>query len=139
MYIWYSISIPQVEINKILNQHSVYYHPSLSELTSRMHPLIFLWTCKGFISPEYFLKFFSNLYIQPWLRKIFKLMMLKLLENTFASQKNKSVDFYSCPEQISPPGFYHHHSRQKEIIHFLRTIFFENLFFPSRKGGGLRS
>ena len=36
-------------------------------LTSRIHPfsLIFLWTPKRFISPEYFLKFFSNLYIYP--------------------------------------------------------------------------
>ena len=32
--------------------------PSPSELTSRIHALIFLWTPKGFISPEYFRSFF---------------------------------------------------------------------------------
>ena len=42
--------------------------PSPSELTSKIHPHIF-WIPKGFISPEYFLIFFSNLYITPWLQK----------------------------------------------------------------------
>ena len=32
---------PQVSINKMLNKHIVDYHPSLSQLTSRIHPLIF--------------------------------------------------------------------------------------------------
>ena len=61
---------PQVRID---------YHPSPSELTSRTHPVIFLWTPKGFISPEYFLNFFSNLYIAQWSRKSFKFMVLRLL------------------------------------------------------------
>ena len=42
--------------------------PSPSELISKIHPHIF-WIPKGFISPEYFLIFFSNLYITPWLQK----------------------------------------------------------------------
>ena len=33
------------------------------------------------------------------------------------------------PKQNSPPGLYHHHSRQMEITHFHRTA-----FFTSRKG-----
>ena len=58
---------PQVRINKMVNEHTVDYHPSPSELTSRIHPLIFLWTPKGFMfSPECFLNFFSNLYFVPW-------------------------------------------------------------------------
>ena len=40
-------------------------------------------TTKGFISPEYFLNLFSNLYIPPWLWKSFKFLMLRLLEDTF--------------------------------------------------------
>ena len=49
---------PQVRISKMVNEHTVDYHPSPSELTSRIHPLIYLWTAKGFIfSPEYFLNF----------------------------------------------------------------------------------
>ena len=45
--------------------HTVDYHPSPSKFTSSVHPLIFLWTPKRFISPEYFLHFFSNVYIAP--------------------------------------------------------------------------
>ena len=55
----------QVRINKMGNEHTIDYHPSPSELTSRIHPLIFLWSSKGFISLEYLLNFFSNLYIPP--------------------------------------------------------------------------
>ena len=53
---------PQVRSNKMVNEHTIYYHPSPSELTSRIHALIFLWTPKGFISKEYFLNF-SETYI----------------------------------------------------------------------------
>ena len=35
---------PQVRINKMVNKHIVDYHSSSSKLTSRIHPLIFLWT-----------------------------------------------------------------------------------------------
>ena len=49
---------PQVRINKMVNKHTVDYHPSPSRLISRIHPLIFLLTPKGFISPESFLNFF---------------------------------------------------------------------------------
>ena len=54
-------------INKLANEHTVDYHPIPSELTSRIHPLVLLWTPKGFISPEYFFVISSNLYIPPWL------------------------------------------------------------------------
>ena len=71
---------PQVRIKKMVNEHTVDYHPSPSQLISRIHPLIFLWTPKGFISPESFLNFFLNLYIPPWLRKSFKFIVLRLLQ-----------------------------------------------------------
>ena len=77
---------PQVRINKMVNEYTVDYHYSPSGFTSRIYPLIFLWTPKGLMSPEYFLNFFSNLYIPPWLQKSFKFMVLRLLENTFVSQ-----------------------------------------------------
>ena len=63
---------PQFMINKTANEHTVDYHPSPSELTSWINLLIFRWTPKRFISLEYFLNFFSKLYIPPWLRKSFK-------------------------------------------------------------------
>ena len=74
----------------MVNEHIIDYHPNLSEFTSSIHSL-FLWTPKEFISPEYFLDFFSNLYIPPCLQKSFKFIVLSLLENTFVSQKPESV------------------------------------------------
>ena len=118
----------------MVNEHTVDYHPSPSEFTSRIRCLIFLWIPKGFISPEYFLIFFWNLYIPPWLQSCFKFMVLRLLENTFVSQKTNL-----CPKQNSPPGFYHYHSRQKEITHFPQTKCLENLFFVSRQGEAYRA
>ena len=79
------------------------FSKNVSEFASRIHPLIFLWSPKGFISPEYFLDFFSNLYIPPWLRKSFKFMTLRWLENTFLRQKIESVHFYSYPQGKLPP------------------------------------
>ena len=89
----------RVRINKMVNKHTADYHPSPSQVTSRINPLIFLWTTKGFISPESFLNFFLNLYIPPWLQKSFKFMVLRLLANIFVSQKIESVHFYSCPQE----------------------------------------
>ena len=71
---------PQARINKMVNKYTVDYHPSRSQLISRIHTLIFLWTRKGFISPESFLNFFLNLYIPPSLWKSFKVMVLRLLQ-----------------------------------------------------------
>ena len=47
----------------MVNEHTVDYHPSPSELTLRIHPLIFLWTPKRFISsPECFLNFLKPVF-----------------------------------------------------------------------------
>ena len=67
-------------------------HPNPSVLTSRIHPLLFLWTPIGlYLSPEHFLNFVSNLYILPWLEEIFKFIVFRLLENEFSSQKIQST------------------------------------------------
>ena len=93
----------RVRINKMVNEHTVDYHPSPSQLTSRIHPFIFIWTPKRFVFPESFLKFSFNLFIQPWLRKNFKFMVLRLPANTFMSQKIEFVHFYSCSQaKLSP-------------------------------------
>ena len=89
---------PKVRISKMINKNIVDYHPSPSQLISMIHTLIYLWTRKGFISPESFLKLFLNLHTPTWLRKSFKFIVLRLLANTFVSQKIKSVHFYSCPQ-----------------------------------------
>ena len=108
---------PQARINKMVNKHTVNYHPSPSQLISRIHPLIFLWTPKGFISPESFLNFFLNLYIPPWLQKSFKFIVLRLLANTFVNQESvESVNFYSCPQAKLSPGFYHYPSGRRKLL-----------------------
>ena len=114
-------------------------HPSPSQLTSRIHPLIFLWTPKGFISPESSLNFFLILYIPPSLQKRLKLTVLRLLANTLVSQKIEYVHFCSCSEAKPSPRFLSLLPRQKEITHSSRTAFSKDLFFPSRirRGWGL--
>ena len=125
---------PQVRINKTVNKHTVNYLPTTSQLTSRIFLVKFMWTTAGFISPE-FLNFSLNLYIPPWLRKNFKLMVLRLLANTFVSQKSESVHFYPCLQVKLSRRFLSLPPRQKEITHSSRTAFSEDLFFPQQKGG----
>ena len=96
----------------------------ISELTSRIHRLLFLSTPQGFIfSPEYFLIFFSNRYIEPWFQKSFKFMVL--LENAFLLM-SPSKTFHQILIITTP---------QEETTHFPQTKIF--IFFLSRKGGGL--
>ena len=78
----------------MVNKYTFDYHPSPSQFVSRIHPLIFPWTPKGFFFPESFLNFFLNLYVPPWLWKSFKLIVLRLLANISVSQKIESVNFY---------------------------------------------
>ena len=120
----------------MINKHTVDYHPSPSGLASRIHPLKFLWTPQVFISPDYLLNFFSDLYVPIWLGKIFKFMVLRLLENAFVSQNLNLFIFTHTPKQNSPLGSHHHSlpSSQKETTHFSRQRFFQNLFPPIIKG-----
>ena len=107
----------QVRINKMVNKHTVDYHPHPSQLISWIHPLIFLWSPKGFISPKPFLNFFLNLYIPLCLWKGFKFIVLRLRANTFVNQKIESVHFYSCPQAKLSPRFLSSPIRQKEVTH----------------------
>ena len=77
---------PQARINKMVNKHSVDYHPIPSQLISRIHTLIFLWNPKGFVSPESSFNFILNLYVPPCLLKNFE-FSVKITSNTFVSQK----------------------------------------------------
>ena len=80
------ISKPSGQGQQNSKPHTVDCHPSPSELTSMIHPLICLWILKRLISLEYFLNFFSNLYIPSCLQKSFKFMVLRLLEDTYVSR-----------------------------------------------------
>ena len=123
---------PHVKINKMVNKHTVGYHPSSSQLTSRIHPLIFLWTPKGFISPESFLNFFLNLY-STMIRKSFKFMMLRLLANTFVSQKTESVHFYSLAPSKTLPQFFIITPQTEGNYPFPPNSIFWRSIFPQEK------
>ena len=129
---------PQARANKIINKHTFGYQPSPSQLISRIHTLIFLWTPKGFISPESFLNFFLNLYISPWLRKSFK-FSVKITANTFVSQKIESVHFYSYPQANSTAGFYHYPPGRRELPIPPQQCFFKIFFLEKKRGRGLSS
>ena len=130
---------PQVKISKMVNKHTVNYHPSPSQLISRIHTVMFPWTPKGFISPESFLNFFLNLYIPPWLRKSFKFIVLRLLQIHLWVKKLNLFNFTHAPKQNSPPGFDHYPPADGNCPFHQNSIFWR-YFFPSRKrGGGLCS
>ena len=64
----------------------------------------------------------------------FQIYSVKTTVNTFVSQKIESVQFYSCPKQNSPPGFYRYPPGRRELRitpeqHFLK------IFFPELKEG----
>ena len=126
---------PQVRIKKMVNEHTVDYHPSPSQLISRIHPLIFLWTPKGHISLESFLNFFLNLYIPLWLRKSFKFIVLRLLQIHLWVKKLNLFDFTHAPKQNSPPGFYHYSPGRRELPIPSRTAFSKDIFSWAERGG----
>ena len=125
---------PQVRINKMVNKHTVDYHPSSSQLTSKIYPLRFLCTPKGFIFSESFLNFFLNLYIPPWLWKSFKVIVLRLLQYICES-KNWICSFLIMTPSKTLPRFLSLSSRQTEIAHSSRTTFFEDIFSWGERGG----
>ena len=98
-----------------------------SKTYCRLSIIVFLWTPKGFISPESFLNFPQNLYISPWLRKSFKFIVLRLLQIHLWVKKLNLFNFTHGPKQNSPLGFYHYlPGRRKSPIpaehHFLKIF-----------------
>ena len=116
---------PPVRINKMVNKHTVDYQPSPSQLISRTHLLVLLWTPEGFISPESFLSFFLSLYIPPWLRKSFKFIVLRLLQIHFWVKK--------ATTRPPPLACFHHYSQADGNCPFLPNSVFWRYFFLSRK------
>ena len=96
--------------------------------------IIFLWTPKGFISPESFLNFLLNLYIPPWLPKSFKFIVLRLLQIHLWVKKLNLFNFTHAPKQNSPPGFDHYPPADGNCPFHQNSIFWR-YFFPSRKRG----
>ena len=127
---------PQARINKMVNKHTVDYHPSPSQLISRIHTLMFIWTPKGFISPESFLNFFLNLYIPPWFRKCFKFIVLRLLQIHLWVKKLHLFYPTHAPKQNSPSDFYHYPPGRRELPIPLEQHFLKILFPEQKEEGG---
>ena len=117
----------------MVNKHSVDYHPCPSQLISRIHTLIFLWTRKEFISPESFLNFFRNLYIPQWLWKSFKVIVLLLMQICLWVKKLNLFIFIHAPKQNSPPDFYHYPPGKRDLPVPPEQCFLK-IFFPEDKG-----
>ena len=89
----------------------------------RLSIIVFLWTPKGFISPE------------SLVAEKFQIFSVKTTANTFVSQKVESVQFYSCPQAKLSPRFWSLSPRQTGISHSTRTAFSEDIFSWAERGG----
>ena len=118
---------------QMLNEHMVDYHPSLSEFTSRIHPLIYLRTLKGFISPEYLI-FFSNLHIPPGLKKMFQIHGAKITWKYTFESKNRICSFSLMPQANPPPP-----PQAERNYPFHPNKVFWKSFFLQQRGRGLWS
>ena len=92
----------------------------------------FCRTLKALSLSRIFVEFFVKPVYPPWLVKIFKFMVFRLMENAIGSQKIESRLFTCTPytKPKSSPGSYHHAQAEGND-----SKIFENLFPPSRKGG----
>ena len=92
-----------------------------------------------YLNLEILLNFLSKLYIPPWLGKIFKFLVFKLLEDAFASHKIGSGIFLLMPPGEFLPQVLVISSPQAEGNYTSpHAVFFENLS-PSRRGGACSS
>ena len=92
----------------------------------------FPWTPREFISPEFFLNFFLNLYSPPWSHKSFKVP--RLLQIHLWVKKLNLFIFNHAPKQNSLPGFYHYPPGRWELPIPPEQRFWR-YFFLRRKGG----
>ena len=129
--------ITQLRINKTVNKHTVNYHPSPSQLISRIHPLMFLWTPKAFI--RIFLELFPKLVYSTMVAEKFQIYGVRITANTFVSQKIESLHFYSWPQLKVCPRFVSFSHKQMGITHSTHSSVFWRCYLLRRKGAGLWS
>ena len=121
---------PQIRIDRMVNKNTANYHPCPSQSISRIHPVIFLWTPKGFISPEFFLNFFLNLYSWErvsnlWCWYYWQIMWPKKL-NLFLSNH--------APSKTLLQGFIITPNAEENYPFLPSSIFWRSMFYPSESG-----
>ena len=104
----------QARIKKIVNKHTVYYHPNPSQLIWRIHTLVFLWTPKGFISPRIFLDFFPKPVYSTMVMEKFQIYSVRITANTFMS-KNWMYSILPMPPSKTLRRFYHYPPARREL------------------------
>ena len=91
----------------MVNKHTADYRPSHSQLTSRIHPLIFLWTSEGFIFPEKYFEFFLKPVRPTMFSEKFQVYGVKITSKYIYELKNSILFiFTNAPKQNSPLGSY---------------------------------
>ena len=116
-------------INQVVNKHTVDYHPSPSQLISRILPLIFRLTPTGLIFPESLLIFFLKPVYSTMVADKFQIYSIKITATRFLSQKIESVHFYWYPQVKLSAKFLSLSPRQTGISYSSQTAFFEDIFF----------
>ena len=91
---------PQVRINKMVNEHTVDYYPSLSELTSWIHPLIFLWTSRGLYSLQNIFEFFLKPVYCTIVAEKFKIHGVKITGKCICESKKMNLFIFTCVPKL---------------------------------------
>ena len=87
----------QVRINKMVSKLTADYHPSPSQLTSRIHPHISMDSQEIYLSRN-FLQFFSKpVFSSPWSRKS-QIYSVKVTGNYISEPKNWICSFLLIPQ-----------------------------------------
>ena len=120
-------------MNKMVNKHTADYHPIPSESTSRIHPLIFLWTLRVFSLTNISWIFCQTCISHHACRNFWIYGIILLLENKFVSQKIEFLHFYSYPQAFCPQDFITTTLGRRNTFP-LNTAFWKSIF-PQQKGG----
>ena len=114
----------------MVNKHTVDYHPSPSQLISRIHTHISMDSLGVYLS-RIFLEFFPKP-VYSTMVKSFKFIVLRLLE-IYLWVKKLFISTHA-PKQNSPPGLYHYPPGRRELPIPPKQRFVK-IFFPEGKDG----
>ena len=119
---------PQVRMDKMINELTIDYNPSPWELTSRIHPLIFLWRLW-----RTFLESFFKLLYTTMVVEIFQIYCVKITWRYIFESRNWIYSFLVMPLNKTLP------QNRKKLPILPKQHFLKIYFSPSRKRGRLCS
>ena len=79
---------PQVRINQMVNKHTVDYHPSPSQLISRIHSRIYFYGLLRGLSFRIFLEFFPNPVYSTMIAEKFQIYSVEITGKYISESKN---------------------------------------------------